>query len=173
MTARAGETFETGRAVSDIEALLAGPLPATGPTVGEGEPDTGEWTATSGEGFRIIPLWENDGLVGVYGPEWEAAEEAAEGHLAALVKELDRRWGAHRRVSMRVPLFRKLAGESMPPLFQALCDEDCYGDLAVWGPVAGGGRWVAVSVNQSEGDAPMILTAVAGDRPIIELDDQS
>lgn len=52
MTARSGEAFGTGRAVLDTEALLAGPVPATGPTVDEGEPDTGEWSATAGEGFR-------------------------------------------------------------------------------------------------------------------------
>ncbi|MGP3984228.1 hypothetical protein [Streptomyces sp. KR80] len=48
MTARAGEAFETGRAVSDVEALLAEPVPAAGPTVDEGEPVTGEWTVTRG-----------------------------------------------------------------------------------------------------------------------------
>jgi hypothetical protein len=116
MTARSGETFRTGRAVRDIEALLAGPVPAVGPTVDEGEPDSGEWSATRGEGFRIVPLWESDDLVGVYGPEWDAAEEAAAGHLADLVGELDQRWGAHRPVGMRVPIFRKLAGEPMPSL---------------------------------------------------------
>ncbi|MFB6814263.1 hypothetical protein ACFCV8_06930 [Streptomyces sp. NPDC056347] len=170
MTARSGETFGTGRAVSDIEALLTGPVPATGPTVAEGEPDTGEWSATAGEGFRFVPLWESDDLVGVYEREWEEAEEAASGHLAALVGELDRRWGAHRAVGMRVPIFRDAAGEPLPPLYRALCDADCLGDLAVWGPV--GGRWIAVSLNQCDGDAPMILVAVVTDRPITELDDE-
>ncbi|MFG2559664.1 hypothetical protein [Streptomyces sp. NPDC048496] len=60
----------------------------------------------------------------------------------------------------------------MEPLFQALCDHDCLGDLAVWGPVAGGpggsDRWVAVTVNQCDGDAPMIIVALVGDRPVIE-----
>lgn len=144
MTARAGETFRTHRAVSDIEALLALPLPSAGPTVSEGEPDTGEWTATAGEGFRLVPLWEGDSLTGVYGPEWNDAEEAAEQHLAALVTELDTRWGGHRPVSMRVPLFRHQAADPMPPLFQALCDEDCYGDLAVWGGHRRAGRRPAV-----------------------------
>lgn len=136
MTARSGETFELDRAVSDIEALLAGPVPATGPTDSQGDPVTGEWINTSGEGFRILPLWESDSLVGVYAPEWNDADEAARGHLEDLVAELDRRWGAHRKVGMRVPIFRKIADESMPPLFQALCDKDCLGDLSVWGPVA-------------------------------------
>ncbi|MFJ5722837.1 hypothetical protein [Streptomyces sp. NPDC093149] len=171
MTARSGETFATGRAVSDIETLLAGPVPAVGPTADEGEPGTGEWSATEGEGFRILPLWESDGLVGVYGPEWNEAEEAATGHLADLVGELDRRWGGHRTAGMRVPIFRDLAGEPMPPLYRALCDRDCLGDLAVWGPVAG--RWVAVSLNQSDGDAPMVIVAVVADRPVVELDDRS
>ncbi|WP_189541222.1 hypothetical protein [Streptomyces gelaticus] len=169
MTARAGETFGTVRAVRDIEALLAGAVPAAGPTADEGEPDTGEWSATAGEGFRIVPLWESDGLVGVYGPEWQQAEEAAAGHLAALVGELDRRWGTHRTAGMRVPIFRHGAGESLPPLYRALCDRDCLGDLTVWGPVEG--RWIAISLNQCDGDAPMILVAVVADRPIVELDD--
>lgn len=93
MTARSGETFELGRAVRDVEALLAGPVPATGPTDSQGDPVTGEWTATSGEGFRILPLWESDSLVGVYAPEWNDAEEAARGHLDDLVAELDRQIG--------------------------------------------------------------------------------
>ncbi|MFJ4744683.1 hypothetical protein [Streptomyces sp. NPDC088775] len=169
MTARSGEMFGTGRAVRDIEALLAGPVPAEGPTADEGEPDTGEWSATAGEGFRIVPLWEGDDLVGVYGREWEEAEEAASVHLADLVGELDHRWGAHRMVCMRVPVFRDQADEPLPPLYRALCDTDCLGDLAVWGPVDG--RWLAVSLNQCDGDAPMILVAVVADRPIVELDD--
>ena len=176
MSARIGETFETGRVVSDVEALLAEPVPAAGPTVGEGEPVTGEWTVTRGEGFLIIPLWESDALTGLYEPEWNQAVETAEEHLAGLVRELDCRWGTHRKVPMHVPLFRKQAGEPMPPLFQALCDEDCYGDLTVWGPVPAGGdvarRWVAVSVGHSDGDAPLVMVAVVSDRPIIELEEQ-
>ncbi|MFD7442901.1 hypothetical protein [Streptomyces sp. NPDC059909] len=175
MTARAGETFETGQAAAEIEALLAEPVPATGPTVTEGDPVSGEWTVTRGEGFVSVPLWEGDSLTGVYAPEWNDAEEAAEAQLADLVEELDRRWGSHRPVSMRVPIFRNIEDQPMPALFQALCDEDLLGDLAVWGPVPAGsatnGRWVAVSLNQSDGDAPMIIAAVVSDRPIIELDE--
>ncbi|MFJ6194933.1 hypothetical protein [Micromonospora sp. NPDC092111] len=160
--------------MSDVEELVAGPVPAAGPTVAEGDPDTGEWTGTRGGGFRVIPLWESDALTGVYGPEWGEREERAEEQLASLVRELARRWGAHGRVSMRVPLFRNQAGEPMPPLFQSLCDADCYGDLAVWGPVPTGPdadrRWVAVSVNQSDGDAPMVMAAVVSDQPITELE---
>ncbi|MGW1431816.1 hypothetical protein ACWD6K_24780 [Streptomyces sp. NPDC002431] len=155
--------------VSRIEALLATPLPATGPTSDEGEPETGEWSATTGEGFRIEPLWQSDDLVGVYGTDWAAAEAAASDRLAGLAAELDRRWGPHRTAGMRVPIFRNTAGEPLPPLYQALCDTDCLGDLVVWGPV--GGRWIAVSLNQSDGDAPMILVAMASDRPITELDE--
>jgi hypothetical protein len=172
VTARRGETFVIARAVSDVEALLAAPVPASGPTVAEGAPLTGEWSATGGEGFRIVPLWEGDDLVGVYEREWTEAEEAAQGHLDSLVAELDARWGPHRRVAMHVPLFRKQADEPMPPLFQALCDEECYGDLSVWGPPALGARWVGVSVNQSDGDAPMIIVAVVSDRPVVELPEQ-
>ena len=62
----------------------------------------------------------------------------------------------------------------MPALFQALCDEDLLGDLAVWGPVPTGRpdtptRQLAVSLSQSDGDAPMILCAVVSDQPITEL----
>ncbi|WP_406058410.1 hypothetical protein [Micromonospora sp. NBC_00860] len=171
MTGRAGEVFDAGRTVSDIESLLVADLPTGGVPVGEGDPATGEWTGTRGEGFRIAPLWESEALTGVYGAEWNQAEEAAEANLALVVRELDRRWGAHRTVSMRVPLFRHQAGEPMPALFQSLCGLDCYGDLTVWGPMVTEGRWVAVSVNQCDGDAPMIMTAVVSQLPIIELSD--
>ncbi|MFI8432947.1 hypothetical protein ACIGJO_04265 [Streptomyces sp. NPDC079020] len=175
MSARSGEPFDTARAVRDIEDLLAGPVPATGPTAGEGDPDTGEWTATGGAGFRIVPLWEGDPLTGVYAPEWNDAEEASEAHLAALVMELDARWGAHRSVPMHVPLFRKQDGAPLPPLFDALLGEDLYGDLAVWGPVpvpAGvPDRWIGVSVGHSDGDAPLVMAALVSDRPVTELPD--
>ncbi|MFC7547190.1 hypothetical protein [Plantactinospora sp. GCM10030261] len=174
MTSRAGEAFSAARAVSDVEALLAVDLPTGGVAVSEGDPDTGEWTATTGDGFRIRPIWESDALTGLYGTDWTDAEEAAEEKLALVVRELDRQWGPHRPVSMRVPLFRDQAGEPMPALFRSLCDGDCYGDLAVWGPVSAAttdGRWIAVSVNQCDGDAPMIMVAVVSDSPIIEITD--
>ncbi|WP_327043125.1 hypothetical protein OG400_16025 [Micromonospora ureilytica] len=107
----------------------------------------------------------------MYGAEWNQAEDAAEANLALVAAELDRRWGAHRKVSMRVPLFRDQAGEPMPALFQSLCDLDCYGDLTIWGPTVTEGRWIAISVNQSDGDAPMIMTVVVSQLPIIELTD--
>ncbi|MCX4674073.1 hypothetical protein OG413_01875 [Streptomyces sp. NBC_01433] len=181
MSARTGEPFATERAVSDVEDLLVGPLPATGPTVGEGDPDTGEWTATSGAGFRIVPLWEGDPLTGVYAPEWNDAEEAAEAHLASLVAELDARWGAHRAVATHVPLLRKQEGAPLPPLFEALLGQDLYGDLTVWGPVpvsasasvagpvGAPGRWIAVCVGHSDGDAPLVMAALVSDRPVTEL----
>lgn len=169
MTARAGEEFDAARAVADVEALLAGRVPEAGPTVAVGDPATGEWTTTRGEGFRLVPLWEGESLTGVYAPEWNEAVEAADGHLATLVRELDARWGAHRRVAMHVPLFRKQRGEPMPPLFEALLAEDCYGDLTVWGPVGEGQRWVAVSAGHSDGDAPVVMVAAVTDRPVAEL----
>jgi hypothetical protein len=175
VTAQAGKPFEVPRVVSRIEGLLTTPVPSIGPTISEGAQDTGEWTVTRGEGFLIAPLWESGAHTGVYGPDWNEAEEAAQGQLASLIQELDRHWGQHHQVGMRVPLFRNLASEPMPPLFQALCDADCYGDLTVWGPLppeaADGSRWVAVSLNQSDGDAPMIIAGVVSDRPITELDD--
>ncbi|WP_327401608.1 hypothetical protein OG194_16500 [Streptomyces sp. NBC_01288] len=163
-----------GRELPDLDTLLIGAVPATGPTVSEGDPATGEWTGTRGEGFVIAPLRVSRPLTGVYAPEWNAAEEAAEAQLAGLVRQLDDRYGPHRQVAMHVPLFRKIAGDPMPALFQALCDEDLLGDLTVWGPVSTGRpgaptRQLAVSLSQSDGDAPMILCAVVSDRPIIEL----
>ncbi|MFC9243325.1 hypothetical protein ACFT7S_04550 [Streptomyces sp. NPDC057136] len=177
MTARAGEEFDAARAVADVDVLLAGPVPAAGPTVAEGDPATGEWTTTGGEGFRVVPLWEGDSLTGVYEPEWNEAVGAAEAHLAMLVRELDDRWGAHRRVAMHVPLFRKQRGAPLPPLFDALLAEDCYGDLTVWGPVTVEGpgavqRWVAVSAGHSHGDAPVVMAAAVSDRPIVELPEE-
>lgn len=178
VSARAGETFDVARAVAGVEALLASPLPATGPTAAEGDPATGEWTVTTGEGFRIVPLWEGGSLDGVHGAEWDDAEEEAEAQLASLVKELEGRWGAHHQVAVHVLLLRqddgsdessllRQGGEPVPPLFEALLDEDCYGDLAAWGPVSAQGRWIAVSVGRSDGDAPLVMVAVVSDRPIV------
>lgn len=167
VSVRAGETFDVVRAVTAIEALLAAPLPATGPAVAEGEPDTGEWTVTAGEGFRIVPLWEGGSLDGTHGTEWDDADEVAEAQLALLVAELESRWGAHQQVAVHVALLPEQDGEPVPALFQALLDEDCHGDLAVWGPVSGEGRWVGVSVGHSDGDAPLVMAAVVSDRPIV------
>ncbi|MFL4948394.1 hypothetical protein ACJ6WE_13690 [Streptomyces sp. MMS24-I31] len=175
MTARIGEPFVLGRVLSYVDGLLGGYVPGAGPTTSEGEPVTGEWTMTRGEGFVFAPLWESDSLVGVYAPDWNEAELAVHDHLAALVEALDHRWGPHRVVGMRVPLFRRIAGEAMPPLFEALSGQDFLGDLTVWGPLPAGPerspRWLAVSLNQSDGDAPVIVTAVVTDHPVIELQD--
>ncbi|MEU9322110.1 hypothetical protein [Streptomyces sp. NPDC048295] len=173
MSARAGETFAVARGVADIEALLTAPLPAAGPAEAEGEPGTGEWTATTGEGFRIVPLWEGDALDGADGPEWDDAQEAARARLASLAAELDRRWGDHREVAVHHALLLRENGEPVPALFEALLDEDCYGDLSVWGPVPTHGRWVGVSVGHSDGDAPLVMAAVVSDRPIVAPDPPS
>ncbi len=167
MTARAGETFDPDRSASDVETALLVPLPASGPTTDAGEPATGEWTSTRGDGFMLFPLRESDDLVGVYQPEWNDVEDMAEGHLSALVAELDRRWGPHRTVTMGPALWNPPTAEP----FRTLVAMDCLGDLNVWGPVtASHSRWVAVSLNQCDGDAPMILTALVTDRPIESLE---
>ncbi|MFF8030264.1 MULTISPECIES: hypothetical protein [unclassified Streptomyces] len=169
MTARAGESFDTARAVSSVDAALATPLPESGPTTDEGEPVTGEWVSTRGEGFLLLPLWESDALTGVYGSEWDEAEATAEAHLSALTTELDRRWGPHRTVSMRVPLLRRGTGDPLPEPFHTLSAKDCYGDLSLWGPLpTPAPRWAAVSLNQSDGDAPMILTALISTHPLTD-----
>lgn len=167
MTARSGEEFDAERAVSDIAAALAVSLPTSGPTTDEGEPITGEWTITRGAGFLLFPLWESNDFVGVYEPEWNVVEEAAEGHLTALVAELTRSWGPHRTVTMGPTLWQPPTTEP----FRTLVAKDCLGDLAVWGPVTeSNSRWVAVSLNQCDGDAPMILTALITDSPIDPLE---
>ncbi|MFF7336662.1 hypothetical protein ACFZAT_04905 [Streptomyces sp. NPDC008163] len=163
MTVRAGEPFDLGRTAAEVAALLTAPLPAAGPVVAEGDPDSGEWRATTGEGFRAVPLWESDGD----GDSDDEAEEAAEARLAALVAELETRWGPHHRVAVHVALLLKQEGTPVPPLFDALLAEDCHGDLAAWGPLPGPGeRWVGVSVGRSDGDAPLVMAAVVSDRPI-------
>lgn len=163
MTARAGEPFDRQRALSGIESALSAPLPDSGPTANEGEPVTGEWVSTRGEGFLLFPLWESETLTGVYGREWNDAETAAEANLAALVTALDARWGPHRTLTMGEPLLRRPDGEP----FRTLVAKDCNGDLTLWGPLPGPApRWVAVSLNQSDGDAPLILTALVTDRPL-------
>ncbi|RPK90831.1 hypothetical protein EES46_12130 [Streptomyces sp. ADI98-10] len=154
------------RAVAEAEQLLATPVPPVGPTTAHGDPATGEWTATEGAGFRIVPLWEGDPLTGVYAPEWNDAEEAADAHLAVLTEELDRRWGPHRSIRLHGPLRGWQAGAPVEPLFQALFAEDLYGDLTVWDPAAPDGHWAALTVGHSDGDAPLVLAAVVGDRAV-------
>ncbi|MBT2377955.1 hypothetical protein AMK21_14485 [Streptomyces sp. CB00316] len=166
MTARAGEPFELLRAVAEAEQLLATPVLPAGPTTAQGDPATGEWTATEGAGFRIVPLWEGDPLTGVYAPEWSDAEEAADAHLSALAQELDRRWGPHRTIRLHGPLREWQAGALVEPLFQALFAEDLYGDLTVWDPALPDGRWAALTVGHSDGDAPLVLAALVGDRAV-------
>ncbi|MGW7091136.1 hypothetical protein [Streptomyces sp. NPDC054874] len=168
MTSRAGEDFDAERAAAEVTGLLAAPVPATGPTAAEGDPVTGEWTVTVGKGFRIVPLWEGPSLTGVYAPEWNGAVEAAEGHLAVLARALGDRWGPHRPVRLHVALLRREAGASVEPLFEALFAEDLYGDLVVWGPLAPDGRWIALTVGHSDGDAPLVLAALVSDRTITE-----
>lgn len=169
MTVRAGEPFDLARTAAEVAALLTAPLPAAGPTVAEGDPDTGEWRATTGEGFRAVPLWESGDDEDRDDPD--EAEEEAEARLDALVAELETRWGPHHRVAVHVALLLKEEGTPVPPLFDALLDEDCYGDLAAWGPLPGpedrpGDRWAGVSVGRSDGDAPLVMAAVVSDRPI-------
>ncbi|MGW2838906.1 hypothetical protein ACWCWD_14025 [Streptomyces sp. NPDC001493] len=170
MSVRAGEPFDTGRAVAEVTALAAGPVPAAGPTLGEGDPVTGEWRATAGAGFRIVPLWESDDLTGVYGSDWTDAEDAARRQLEALVAELDVRWGPHSRVAMHPALFRRQAGLPLPALHAALVGQDCYGDLSVWGPLPGRERWVGVSVGHSDGDAPLVMVALVSGEPVVEVE---
>jgi hypothetical protein len=174
VTARAGEPFDAARALSAVDAALSAALPATGPPADEGDPVTGEWAATRGEGFLLLPLWESAGLTGVYGREWNEAEASAEAHLAALVSGLDARWGSHRTVSMRVPVLRRGTGDPLPEPFRTLAAKDCYGDLKTWGPLPASPspRWVALSLNQSDGDAPFVLTALLTDRPLTEPTEQ-
>ncbi|WP_405938992.1 hypothetical protein [Streptomyces sp. NBC_00726] len=88
MTVRAGEPFDLARTAAEVAALLTAPLPAAGPTAAGGDPDTGEWRATTGEGFRAVPLWESDGD--------DDDPDAAEARLDALVAELDTHWGPDR-----------------------------------------------------------------------------
>ncbi|OSP44968.1 MULTISPECIES: hypothetical protein [unclassified Streptomyces] len=171
MTPPAGAPFDLPSAVSVVETALSSPLPASGPTTDEGEPLTGEWTSTRGEGFLLLPLWRSTPLTGVYGREWSEAEERAESHLAALTSHLDAHWGPHRTLNMRAPLLRRGSDERVPEPFRTLSAKDCYGDLALWGPLPTrlpSPRWAALSLNQSDGDAPLILTALITDHPLTE-----
>ncbi|MFD7703218.1 hypothetical protein [Streptomyces caelestis] len=153
MTVRAGAPFDLPSAVSALEAALSSPLPASGPTTDRGDPLTGEWASTHGEGFVLLPLWESDPLTGVYGREWNEAEARAESHLTELATSLDTRWGPHRTLTMRALLLRRGSGERFPEPFRTLSAKACYGDLKLWGPLPST-RWAALSLNQSDGDAP-------------------
>ncbi|MFE6284789.1 hypothetical protein [Streptomyces sp. NPDC057877] len=167
MTARFGEPFELTRAVTDVAELLAAPVPGPGQaTADEGDPVTGEWTRTSGDGFLVVPLWESAPFTGLYDPEWNEAAAVAEEHLAALTHEFDGAYGPHRTVGMRAPALRGGTGEPLPPLLRALTGRDLLGDLTVWD--LGADRCLALSLNQSDGDAPMILVAAVSARPVTE-----
>ncbi|CAM5492368.1 hypothetical protein SCALM49S_00546 [Streptomyces californicus] len=65
-------------------------------------------TATRGEGFLLVPLWE--GTVPAHRgvrPAWNDAEEAAEAHARPIWhQESDRRWGPHTTVRLHGPLRR-------------------------------------------------------------------
>ncbi|MCL6291810.1 hypothetical protein ACIPMT_00705 [Streptomyces griseus] len=173
MTARAGESFDLGRALTEVEDLLTVSLPLTGPTTAAGDPATGEWTATQGPGFRIVPLWEGDPMTGVYAPEWSDAEEAAEARLMSLAVELGHRWGPHTEVPLHVPLLRWQGGSAVDPLFEALFRQDLYGDLVVWGPVGATGRRLALTLGRSDGDQPLVLAALVSDRAVAARDEGS
>ena len=72
---------------------------------------------------------------------------------------------------MRAPLLRRGSGERLPEPFHTLSTKDCHGDLTAWGPLPTrlpSPRWAALSLNQSDGDAPMILTALITDHPLME-----
>ncbi|MFC8392674.1 MULTISPECIES: hypothetical protein [unclassified Streptomyces] len=171
MTPRADAAFDLPSAVSTIETALSSPLPTSGPTTDQGEPLTGEWTSTRGEGFLLLPLWQSETLTGVYGREWNEAEARAESHLAALTSHLDAHWGPHRTLNMRAPLLRRGSDERFPEPFRTLFAKDCYGDLTLWGPLPTrlpSPRWAALALNQSDGDAPLILTALITDHPLTE-----
>lgn len=164
-----GTPFDVGRAVAAVDALLAEPLPASGPTQWEPSKEEG-WSGSYGAGFRLKLLWESRSYFGVPGAEWDAAQEEAEEYLTALTRALEERWGPHRVVSMRAFLTGEADDESVLPLFAELRAFDLYGELMVWGPVASphGPRWVAVSVGQCDDDAPHMMVGGVIDVPIEE-----
>jgi hypothetical protein len=176
VNARGGEAFETTRALAEIDALLAGEVPAAGPPVYALQPCTEDWLSVRGEGYAVAELWAGHDLSGVYDEEWTAAQEAASGHLDDLTKELDARWGTHRKAGMRVPVCWSEGDPPLPPLYRELRRLDALGTLRIWGPVrAPGGdadRWAGVSVSQIDGDRPFFLIAAVTDRPIEELTDE-
>lgn len=167
MTPRADSPFDLPSAVSAIETALSSPLPTSGPTTDQGDPLTGEWTSTHGEGFLFFPLWQSAPLTGVYGREWNEAEARAESHLTELTATLDTHWGPHRTLTTRFLLLQRGSGKRFPEPFHTLSTKACYGDLKLWGPLPPT-RWAALSLNQSDGDAPLILTALITDNPLTE-----
>ncbi|WP_143662601.1 hypothetical protein [Streptomyces sp. CB03238] len=157
-------------AAAAVDALLALPVPESGPTAWEQSEGEG-WSGSYGAGFRLKLLWESRAYFGVPGPEWDAAQEEAEEYLAALTSALDERWGPHREVSMRAFVLGDVDDESVLPLFAELRAFDLYGELMVWGPAGSpqGPRWVGVSVGQCDEDAPHMMVAAVSDVPIEEL----
>ncbi|MEV6282890.1 hypothetical protein [Kribbella sp. NPDC051770] len=167
MSSRAGETFDPTRAATEVLALADAPVPEAGPTTGEGDPATGEWTATTGAGFRIVPLWEGEGLTGLYDTAWSDATDTGVQHLAVLTKTLETHWGPHHVIQLHGPLLRWQMDQPVEPLFAALFSQDLYGDLHVWGPLPSG-RWLATTVGHSDGDAPLVMAALVTTQPITQ-----
>jgi hypothetical protein len=167
VSSRAGETFDADRAAAEVVDLAAAAVPDAGPTTAEGDPATGEWTVTTGAGFRIVPLGEGEGLTGVYGGEWSDATEGGVEHLNALSKALETRWGPYRTIQLHGPLLRWQMDQPVEPLHEALFSMDLYGDLHVWGPLPTG-RWLATTIGHSDGDAPLVLAALVTDHPITQ-----
>ncbi|WP_051767258.1 hypothetical protein [Streptomyces sp. NRRL S-37] len=72
---------------------------------------------------------------------------------------------------MRALLLRRGSGEGFPEPFHTLSAKDCYGDLTLWGPLPPTlpspplGRPLP---QQSDGDAPLILTVLITDHPLTE-----
>ncbi len=143
--------------------LLVTDVPAAGLTTAEGDPATGEWTGTTGAGFRIVPLWEGESLTGLYDAAWEAAEGIGTTHLTRLTEVLSAQWGPHQRITLDGPLLQWHQSQPVHSLFQALFSQDLYGELHVW-PVDN--RWIAITVGHSDGDAPLVLAALVSTEPI-------
>jgi len=163
LTVRAGEPFDASRAGAEVTELLVADVPAAGPTTAEGDPATGEWTGTTGAGFRIVPLWEGESLTGLYDAAWAAAEGIGTTHLTHLAEVLSAHWGPHHVITLDGPLLSWHQSQPVHPLFEALFRQDLYSELHVWHV---GTRWIALTVGHSDGDAPLVLAAVVSTEEI-------
>ncbi|GAA0599167.1 hypothetical protein HPO96_21710 [Kribbella sandramycini] len=166
MTARYGEPFDAARAETEVTELLVADVPAAGPVTAAGDPATGEWTHTTGPGFRVIPLWEGGDLTGLYEADWTAATETAEAHLKHLAAALSATWGPPRVISIDGPMLKHQMGQPVEPLYRALFAQDLYGDLHLWGPIET--RWPALVLGHSDGDAPLVLAALISTQEITQ-----
>jgi len=110
----------------------------------------------SGNGLRVLrasrDFWD-DRSVEVVEAAWAEINTA----FQALARDLTARWGVPAVVDLEPYLWSE---NPVPAPVDQLCQ--CSGEIHVW---LVGGRWVGLAVGQQDGEFPVELLAVVGERP--------